>query len=53
VKEEKKEHMGKKHHEGMGKHGGQPGLGKKEVGFSGKLGKKHKSFGKEMSPAGK
>lgn len=27
--------------------------GKKEMGFSSKVGKNHKSFGKEMSPAGK
>jgi hypothetical protein len=45
-------------HAGMGgkskgKSGGQPGLGKKMAGFSGKVGKNHKAFGKEMSPAGK
>jgi len=33
--------------------GGQPGFGKKMAGFSAKVGKNHKSFGKEMSPAGK
>lgn len=33
--------------------GGQPGFGKKMSGFSSKVGKNHKSFGKEMSPAGK
>lgn len=33
--------------------GGQPGFGKKSPGFSAKVGKSHKSFGKDMSPAGK
>jgi hypothetical protein len=47
---EKKEHgMGGKHKESHG----QPGLGKKMAGFSSKVGKNHKHFGKEMSPAGK
>jgi len=39
---------------GMGKSSkGQPGFGRKMKGFSGSVGKSHKSFGKEMSPAGK
>ena len=45
---EKKESIGKHKKE----HGGN-GMGKKEHGFSSKVGKHHKMFGKEMSPAGK
>ncbi len=52
-----KEHMGheKKEHGMGGKHkeGKHHGMGKKESGFSAKVGKNHKAFGKEMSPAGK
>jgi hypothetical protein len=36
-----------------GKSAGAVGLSKKETGFSAKVGKNHKMFGKEMSPAGK
>ena len=46
---EKKEGFGGKMKGGKG-----AGMaGKKEMGFSSKVGKNHKSFGKEMSPAGK
>lgn len=38
---------------GMSAKSGQPGFGKKTAGFSSKVGKSHKTFGKEMSPAGK
>ena len=48
--------MGGKHKGGMGAKGGgskgQPGFGQKTKGFSAKVGKNHKKFGKEMSPAG-
>ncbi len=44
--------MGGKGGMSKGSHG-QPGFGKKEHGFSAKVGKNHKAFGKEMSPAGK
>jgi hypothetical protein len=47
-----KEHDGKKkEHMGMGKHGGGMGKTPKEHGFSARVGKHHKKFGKEMSPA--
>ena len=36
-----------------GKSAGAVGLSKKTAGFSAKVGKNHKAFGKEMSPAGK
>lgn len=38
---------------GMKKAGGAGMAGKKTTGFSSKVGKSHKMFGKEMSPAGK
>ena len=51
------EHEGKKH-EGHGKSKGrgmgskgQPGFGKHEKGFGAKVGKQHKKYSKEMSPA--
>lgn len=43
--------MGAKAKSGMSSKG-QPGFGRKTTGFSGKVGKNHKKFGKEMSPAG-
>ena len=43
--------MGAKSKSGMSSKG-QPGFGRKTTGFSGKVGKNHKKFGKEMSPAG-
>ncbi len=47
MKHEKHEGM-----KGMGKKGGQPGFGKKEHGFSAKVGKGHKGMGKMVaSPA--
>jgi hypothetical protein len=50
--------MGGKKAAGMGgkggsAKGGQPGFGKKSPGFSSKVGKSPKAFGKQMSPAGK
>jgi len=47
VKHEMKKGMGGKHD------GKKSGSMKKMGGFSAKVGKNHKSFGKDMSPAGK